>query len=68
MKDSRHKKVTVIQAKQIKKRLFARWSMKFISNRYYVDNLFQQIIGYGFEYGQLNKNYAIKLNTLMKIL
>ena len=67
-KDSRHKEVTVIQSKEIKKRMFAKWSMKFISNRYYIDNLFQQIVVYGFEYGELNKNYTVKLNTLLKIL
>ncbi len=66
--DSRHKEVTVIQSKEIKKRMFAKWSMKFISNRYYIDNLFQQIVVYGFENGELNKNYATKLNTLLKIL
>ena len=42
-KDHRHCNVTIIYSDRSSARKFEQWAMRFISNRHYVDNLFQQI-------------------------
>ncbi len=66
--DHRHSEFSIMMHEETARRIFAEWSMKFISNRYYIDNLFQQVISYGFKSGTLNKRFANIFQSLLKMV
>ncbi|MCX7552355.1 BLUF domain-containing protein [Marinicella sp. S1101] len=67
-KDHRHSDITLIYSGRTSARKFEKWAMRFVSNRHYVDNLFQQITHFGFAKGQLNPNNKHLLETFLKMI